>query len=400
MMQKIKVKNPIVEMDGDEMARVMWQEIKQKLIVPFLDLPIEYFDLGIKNRDLTEDQVTIDAANATKDIGVAVKCATITATKARQKEFLLKKIYKSPNGTIRNIIGGTVFREPILVSNIKPIVRNWNKPIIIGRHAFADQYKAHDFYVEKGSKVSLKIEDKNGIREELINDFQDSSGVVLGMFNLETSIKNFAYSCFKFALDKKWPLYFSSKNTILKQYDQLFVDIFADIYKKEFAADFIANNISYQHRLIDDMVAFALKSEGGFIWACKNYDGDVQSDNLAQAFGSLGLMSSVLVSVDGKIKLAEAAHGTVTRHYQKHKKGKATSTNPIASIFAWSRALLHRAKLDSNQDLYNFSNKIEKLVLEIVESGFVTKDLANLTGVRKFVTMSEFIDKISLEMQK
>jgi len=400
MIQKIKVKNPIVEMDGDEMARVMWQEIKQKLIVPFLDLPIEYFDLGIKNRDLTEDQVTIDAANVTKDIGVAVKCATITATKARQKEFLLKKIYKSPNGTIRNIIGGTVFREPILVSNIKPIVRNWNKPIIIGRHAFADQYKAHDFYVEKGSKVSLKIEDRNGVREELINDFQDSSGVVLGMFNLETSIKNFAYSCFKFALDKKWPLYFSSKNTILKQYDQLFVDIFADIYKKEFATDFMANNISYQHRLIDDMVAYALKSEGGFIWACKNYDGDVQSDNLAQAFGSLGLMSSVLVSVDGNIKLAEAAHGTVTRHYQQYKKGKATSTNPIASIFAWSRALLHRAKLDSNQDLYNFSNKIEKLVLEIVESGFVTKDLANLTGARKFVTMSEFIDKISLEMQK
>jgi isocitrate dehydrogenase len=394
MIKKIKVENPLVEMDGDEMARIMWQMIKKKLILPFLDVQIEYFDLAIENRDKTADQVTIDAANAAKKNGVAVKCATITPTRARQIEFSLKEIYKSPNGTIRNIIGGTVFREPILVNNIKPIVSNWKKPIVIGRHAFADQYKAKDFYIERGSKVSLQIEDATGVREELINDFQDSAGVVLGMFNLKTSIAAFARSCFRYALNKKWPLYFSSKNTILKNYDQLFVEVFADIYKQEFAAEFAAKNIFYQHRLIDDMVAFALKSEGGFVWACKNYDGDVQSDNLAQAFGSLGLMTSVLVSPDGDVIEAEAAHGTVTRHYKKYLAGEKTSSNPTASIFAWSRALAHRAKLDSNQELAGFSILLEQAVIAVIEKGFVTKDLAGLLAIENYLTTEEFIEKI------
>jgi len=366
-MSKIKVENKIVEIDGDEMTRIIWKKIKDELIYPYLDLDIEYYDLSIQKRDETDDQITIDAANATIKHKVAVKCATITATPARKKEFNLKKIYRSPNGTIRNIIGGTVFREPIIISNIPRIVRTWDKPICIGRHAFGDQYKAFDINTKKGQKLYLKLVDEDGkSQEHEVFEFKDSDGIAMAMYNTKKSITEFAYACFNMALTKKWPLYMSTKDTILKIYDKEFVEIFKDIYQKEFKAKFEAENISYEHRLIDDMVAFALKSSGGFVWACKNYDGDVQSDSLAQGFGSLGLMTSVLISPDGQVVEAEAAHGTVTRHYHQYLEGKKTSTNPIASIFAWTRGLKHRAKLDDNNKLADFVNNLEKAVVKTV----------------------------------
>ena len=394
--QKILVKNKIVDIDGDEMTRIMWKMIKEQLIFPFVDLQTEYYDLSIQNRDATLDQVTIDAAKATVKYQVAVKCATITATPARQKEFNLKQLWKSPNGTIRNIIGGTVFREPIIISNIPRIVKTWDNPICIGRHAFGDQYKAFDIKTKKGQKLFLKLVDEDGKTEEHeVFTFKDSDGVAMSMYNTVESITEFAYSCFNMALIKGWPLYLSTKDTILKIYDKEFVEIFAKIYEREFAEKFKKAGITYEHRLIDDMVAFALKSNGKFVWACKNYDGDVQSDSLAQGFGSLGLMTSVLISADGSIVEAEAAHGTVTRHYQQYLKGEKTSTNPIASIFAWSGGLKHRAKLDDNQELAEFATHLEKTVIKTVEDGFMTKDLATLIGKKDYLTTEEFIKKVS-----
>ena len=395
MTQKIQVKNPIVEIDGDEMARIMWKMIKDNLITPYLDLDIKYFDLAVENRDATDDQITIDAANATVKYQVAVKCATITPTPDRQKEFNLKKIYSSPNGTIRNIIGGTVFREPIVVSNIPRIVNTWKKPICIGRHAFGDQYKAYDIRTEKGSKVFLKVVKENGeVSEREVFHFKNSDGIAMAMYNTTESITEFAYSSMNMALVKKWPLFLSTKDTILKVYDKEFVEIFAKIYQDEFETKFKAAGIYYEHRLIDDMVAYALKSEGGFVWSCKNYDGDVQSDSLAQGFGSLGLMSSILISPDGKIVEAEAAHGTVTRHYRAHQRGEKTSTNSVASIFAWSRGLAHRAKLDDNEALAKFTEKLEASVIKTIELGFVTKDLALLTGQKDYLDTEGFILKV------
>ncbi len=395
MTNKIKVENKIVEIDGDEMTRIIWKMIKDELIFPYLDLPIDYYDLSIENRDKTDDQITIDAANATLKHKVAVKCATITATPARQKEFNLKKIHRSPNGTIRNIIGGTVFREPIIISNIPRIVRTWNSPICIGRHAFGDQYKAFDIKTKKGQKLFLKLVDENGKSEEHeVFDFNDSDGVAMTMYNTRKSIADFANSCFNMALSKKWPLYMSTKDTILKIYDTEFVEIFAEIYQSEFKERFEEAGIFYEHRLIDDMVAFALKSPGKFVWACKNYDGDVQSDSLAQGFGSLGLMTSVLISPDGEVVESEAAHGTVTRHYHQYKRGEKTSTNPIASIFAWTGGLKHRAKLDNNSALADFSNKLENIIIKVVEDGCMTKDLALLLKNDDYLTTEEFIAKI------
>ncbi|MFZ8864718.1 MAG: NADP-dependent isocitrate dehydrogenase [Rickettsiales bacterium] len=395
-MQKIRVNRPIVEIDGDEMARVMWHMIKEYLISPYLDLPIEYYDLALINRDATNDEVTFAAAEAIKKIGVGIKCATITATAARQKEFNLKKIYKSPNGTIRNIIGGTVFREPIIIDNIPRIVSSWKKPICIGRHAFGDQYKSFDIEVAQGSELYLTIKNSDGsYREKKIYSYDDSAGIALSMYNTDKSIIAFARSCFNLALSKKWPLYLSTKNTILKIYDQKFVDIFAEIYAKEFALKFKQQQLFYEHRLIDDMVAYALKSTGGFVWACKNYDGDVQSDSLAQGFGSLGLMTSVLLSADGSIMEAEAAHGTVTRHYLEHQKGRKTSTNPTASIFAWSRGLLHRAKLEKNSELKDFVDKLELAVIKTITAGAMTKDLALLAKQEEFLHTEDFIVAIA-----
>lgn len=391
-MTKIKIANPIVEIDGDEMARVMWHMIKEYLILPYLDVPIKYYDLSIISRDKTSDKITIDAANAIKKYGVAVKCATITANQQRQQEFSLKKLYKSPNATIRAIIGGTVFREPIIISNIPRIVSNWTKPICIGRHAFGDQYKALDVDIEKGSNVMLKVTNAKGDTvEHQLFDFNDSSGVALAMYNTTKSIKEFAYSCFNMAIKKQWSLYLSTKDTILKIYDKKFVDIFDEIYQLEFKEKFDDMGIIYQHRLIDDMVAYVLKSQGGFVWACKNYDGDVQSDSLAQGFGSLGLMSSILISPDGKIAEAEAAHGTVTRHFRKYQKGEQTSTNSTASIFAWSRGLKHRAKLDNNKELNDFTNRLEKSVISTIESGQMTKDLALIAKQKTYLNTKEFI---------
>ncbi len=391
-MTKIKVANPIVEIDGDEMARVMWTMIKEQLILPYLDLPIEYYDLSITKRDETDDQITIDAAEATKKHGVAIKCATITATPARQTEFNLKKIYKSPNGTIRNILGGTVFREPIIIDNIPRIVSTWQKPICIGRHAFGDQYRATDLKIKQGSKLYLKTVAADGTETETeIYDYPESDGIALAMYNSSKSITDFARSCFNQALSKKWPLFLSTKDTILKIYDKEFVEIFAHIYEQEFKAKFEAEHIYYEHRLIDDMVAYALKSSGGFVWACKNYDGDVQSDSLAQGFGSLGLMTSVLVTPDGKTLEAEAAHGTVTRHFREHQKGHKTSTNPTASIFAWSRGLAHRAKLDANQELAEFCTKLEEAVIATIAAGQMTKDLALLTESSTYLNTEDFI---------
>lgn len=399
-MKKIKVQNPVVELDGDEMTRIIWKMIKEKLIFPYLDLNIKYFDLGIENRDATNDQVTIDAANAIKQYNVGIKCATITPDEARVKEFNLKQMWKSPNGTIRNILDGTVFREPIVIKNIPRLVTTWKKPIVVGRHAFGDQYRATDFVVPGKGKLIMKFEGEDGtvIEHEVFN-FK-GAGVALGMYNTDESIRGFAYACFNMALQKKWPLYLSTKNTILKKYDGRFKDIFQEIYEKEFKQKFQEAGITYEHRLIDDMVASALKWEGGFIWACKNYDGDVQSDQVAQGFGSLGLMTSVLITPDGKTMEAEAAHGTVTRHYRDYQAGKPTSTNPIASIFAWTRGLAFRGKLDNNQELIKFCETLEHACIETVENGKMTKDLAvcihgnNVKHGEHYLYTEEFMDAI------
>lgn len=376
MAEKIKVANPVVELDGDEMTRIIWKFIKDKLILPYLELDIKYYDLGIEYRDETNDQVTIDAANAIKQYGVGIKCATITPDEQRVEEFGLKQMWKSPNGTIRNILDGTVFREPIVMSNVPRLVPNWTAPICIGRHAFGDQYRATDFVTKGKGKLTIKFEGEDGnVQEFEVYNFK-GDGVALAMYNTDESIKGFARACFNQALMKGWPLYLSTKNTILKKYDGRFKDIFEEIYQQEFKTKFAEANLTYEHRLIDDMVASALKWNGNFVWACKNYDGDVQSDTVAQGFGSLGLMTSVLVTPDGKTLEAEAAHGTVTRHYREHQKGRPTSTNPIASIFAWTRGLAFRGKLDDNQELVDFANTLEEVCIETVESGKMTKDLA------------------------
>ncbi|EFK95023.1 Isocitrate dehydrogenase [sediment metagenome] len=405
-MKKISVKNPVVELDGDEMTRVIWKFIKEKLITPYLDLDIKYFDLGVQSRDASNDQITIDAANAIKQYGVGIKCATITPDEARQKEFNLKEIWKSPNGTIRNILDGTVFREPIVCNNVPRIVSNWTTPIIVGRHAFGDQYKATDFVVPGAGKLTIKFEGVDGkIIEREVFEFK-SSGVAMAMYNVDESIRGFAHSCFNIALQKGWPLYLSTKNTILKKYDNRFKEIFAEIYEAEFKDKFAAKKIVYEHRLIDDMVASALKWSGSFVWACKNYDGDVQSDSVAQGFGSLGLMTSVLITPDGEIMEAEAAHGTVTRHFRDHQKGLPTSTNPIASIFAWTRGLEFRGKKDGNQELINFCHTLEKVCLETVESGKMTKDLAvcihgnKVEHGKHYLYTEEFLDAIDQNLQK
>ena len=398
-MSKIQVSKPIVEIDGDEMARVMWSIIKEELINPYLELPIEYFDLSILERDRTDDKVTFESAEATKKYGVGIKCATITATPARKKEFDLTHIHRSPNGTIRNILGGTVFREPIIIDNIPRIVRTWKKPICIGRHAFGDQYKATDLRIEKGAKVSLKIENTDGSSEEIpVYDFKDSEGVAMAMYNSSKSIRDFARSSLSMGLSKKMPVYMSTKDTILKIYDKEFVDIFEEIYQKEYIEKFTEAGIWYEHRLIDDMVAFAMKSEGGFVWACKNYDGDVQSDSLAQGFGSLGLMTSILITPDGKTVESEAAHGTVTRHFREYQKGNKTSTNSVASIFAWSRGLAHRAKLDGNKALLDFTSALEKAVIDTIRSGKMTKDLALIAGREDYLYTEDFIKAVREEL--
>ena len=400
-MSKIKVNNPIVELNGDEMTRIIWDFIKKKLILPYLDLKIESYDLSIQNRDKTADKVTIDSANAIKKIGVGIKCATITPDEARVKEFNLKKMWRSPNGTIRNIIGGTVFREPIICKNIPKLVPSWTNPIIIGRHAYGDQYRATDFKVPGKGKLEIKWTSENLKEEKKFEVFDfPGPGVALSMYNLDKSIEDFARSCFNYGLIKKWPVYFSTKNTILKTYDGRFKDIFESIFEKEFKNDFDKLNITYEHRLIDDMVACAMKWNGNYIWACKNYDGDVQSDAIAQGYGSLGLMTSVLLTSDGKTIESEAAHGTVTKHYRMHQQGKQTSTNPIASIFAWSRGLAHRGKLDSNKKLIDFSNTLEKVCIETVESGSMTKDLAILIGSSaKYLTTNQFLDTIDKSLK-
>ncbi|MAH52342.1 MAG: isocitrate dehydrogenase (NADP(+)) [Candidatus Pelagibacter sp.] len=395
-MSKIKVNNPIVELDGDEMTRVIWSFIKNKLILPYVDLKIEYYDIGIKSRDDTSDRITIDCANAIKKNEVGIKCATITPDEARVKEFNLKKMWRSPNGTIRNIIGGTVFREPIICKNIPKLVPSWTDSLIIGRHAFGDQYRATDFLVPGKGKLEIKWTSEDGKDEKKYEVFNfPGPGIALAMYNLDKSIEDFAKSCFNYGLIKKWPVYFSTKNTILKTYDGRFKDIFQKIFDKEFKLEFDKNNITYEHRLIDDMVACAMKWSGKYIWACKNYDGDVQSDTVAQGYGSLGLMTSVLLAPDGKTMEAEAAHGTVTRHFRMHQQGKETSTNPIASIFAWTRGLAHRGKLDNNEELIKFANTLEKVCIECVESGSMTKDLAILIGPStKYLTTNQFLDEI------
>ena len=400
-MTKIKVKNPVVELDGDEMTRIIWDLIKKKLILPYLDIDLHYYDLGVEYRDQTNDQVTIDAAEAIQKHGVGVKCATITPDEDRVEEFNLKKMWRSPNGTIRNILGGTVFREPIICSNIPRLVPGWTQPIVIGRHAFGDQYRATDFVVPAKGKLSMKWVSEDGSQEieEDIYDFEDS-GIAMGMYNHDKSIKDFARACFNYGINRKWPVYLSTKNTILKKYDGRFKDLFQEVYEKEYKEQMDALNIEYEHRLIDDMVACALKWSGAFIWACKNYDGDVQSDTVAQGFGSLGLMSSALMTPDGKTVEAEAAHGTVTRHYRLHQKGEETSTNSIASIFAWTRGLAHRAKLDDNEELQSFSNLLEKVCIKTVEKGFMTKDLALLVGSNQsWLNTHDFIDKIDSNLQ-
>jgi isocitrate dehydrogenase len=378
-MAKIKVANPVVELDGDEMTRIIWQFIKEELILPYLDVNLEYYDLSIENRDKTDDQVTIDSANAIKKHGVGVKCATITPDEARVEEFGLKKMWKSPNGTIRNILGGVIFREPIIISNIPRLVPSWTKPIVIGRHAHGDQYKATDFVVPGPGKVTMTFQPADGSKpmEFQVADF-NGSGVAMGMYNFDDSIKDFARASLNYGLIRNYPVYLSTKNTILKAYDGRFKDIFQEIYEKEFKTEFEAKGLTYEHRLIDDMVATALKWEGGYVWACKNYDGDVQSDTVAQGFGSLGLMTSVLMTPDGKTVESEAAHGTVTRHYRQHQKGEPTSTNPIASIFAWTGGLVHRGKLDNNKELTAFARTLEDACIKTVESGLMTKDLARL----------------------
>jgi isocitrate dehydrogenase len=404
-MSKIKVANPIVELDGDEMTRIIWKFIKDKLILPYLELDIKYYDLGIEHRDATSDQVTIDSAEAIKKYQVGIKCATITPDEARVKEFNLKQMWKSPNGTIRNILDGTVFREPIVCKNVPRLVTNWTAPIIVGRHAFGDQYKATDFVVPGKGRLTIKFEGEDGkVIEHEVYNFA-GPGVAMAMYNVEESIRGFAHSCFNVALDKKWPLYLSTKNTILKKYDGRFKDIFEEIYNAEYKSKFQAAGIIYEHRLIDDMVASALKWNGNFVWACKNYDGDVQSDTVAQGFGSLGLMTSVLITPNGKIMEAEAAHGTVTRHYRDHQAGKPTSTNPVASIFAWTRGLQFRGKLDDNQELIRFSHALEKVCVETIESGKMTKDLAvcafgnNVKHGEHYMYTEEFLDALDTNLK-
>ncbi len=400
-MTKIKVDNPIVEMDGDEMTRIMWQFIKDKLILPYLDIDLLYYDLGIEERDRTEDQITIDAAEKTKEIGVAVKCATITPDEQRVEEFGLKKMWRSPNGTIRNILGGVVFRQPIICKNVPRLVPGWTQPIVVGRHAFGDQYKATDFRFPGKGKITMKFEGEDGtVIEKEIYD-APSAGVTMGMYNLDDSIRDFARASMNYGLNLGWPVYLSTKNTILKAYDGRFKDIFQEIFEEEFEAQFKDAGIEYQHRLIDDMVACALKWNGGFVWACKNYDGDVQSDTVAQGFGSLGMMASQLMTPDGKIVEAEAAHGTVTRHYRQHQAGEATSTNSIASIYAWTGALKHRAKLDENAALTKFAETLEKVIIDTVEAGYMTKDLALLVGPDQgWLTTMGFLEKIDENLNK
>ncbi len=394
-MDKIKVQNPIADLNGDEMTRVIWQMIKEKLIEPHLDLNLVEFDLSIENRDATDDQVTIDAAHAIQKFGVGVKCATITPDEARVEEFGLKKMWRSPNGTIRNILGGVIFREPIICTNVPRLVPGWTKPIIIGRHAYGDIYRAVDFLVPGKGKLTISFEGEDGTRiEREIHSFE-GSGIALGMFNLDNSIRDFARASFRYGLKRNMPVYLSTKNTILKAYDGRFKDLFAEIYETEFKDEFENHGLTYEHRLIDDMVAAALKWSGGYVWACKNYDGDVQSDTVAQGFGSLGLMTSVLMTPDGTTVLAEAAHGTVTRHFRQHEQGRATSTNSTASIFAWSGALKHRAKLDNNDELLRFAETLERVVIAAIETGFMTKDLALLVGAEQaWLSTGGFIDKV------
>jgi isocitrate dehydrogenase len=400
-MAKIKVKNPVVEMDGDEMTRIIWQFIKDKLILPYLEIDLKYYDLGVEARDRTNDQITIDSAKATQQHGVAVKCATITPDEARVKEFNLKEMWKSPNGTIRNIIGGTIFREPIVCKNVPRLVPGWTKPIVIGRHAFGDQYRATDFVVPGKGKLTITFEGADGKKiEHTVYDFP-GAGVALAMYNLDESIIGFARSSFNYGLIRGWPVYMSTKNTILKRYDGRFKDLFQKVFDEEFADKFKAKNITYEHRLIDDMVASALKWDGAFIWACKNYDGDVQSDTVAQGFGSLGLMTSVLMTPDGKTIEAEAAHGTVTRHYREHQKGKPTSTNPIASIFAWTQGLKYRGNFDGTPDVVKFAETLEKVCIEAVESGKMTKDLAILISpTQPWLTTEQFLDTLDAGLKK
>tara|TARA_A100001035_G_scaffold174941_1_gene139022 strand:- start:1002 stop:2219 length:1218 start_codon:yes stop_codon:yes gene_type:complete len=401
-MNKIKVKNPLVEIDGDEMTRIIWKMIKEKFIFPYLDIDLKYFDLGIEYRDKTTDKVTVDAANAIKQYGVGVKCATITPDEDRVKEFNLKEMYRSPNGTIRNILGGTVFRQPIIAKNVPRLVPGWTKPIVIGRHAFGDQYRATDTIIPSSGRLSMVFEPDDGskkIQHQIFNF--PGPGIAMTMYNLDESIKGFARACFNYGLDLGWPVYLSTKNTILKVYDGRFKDIFNDIYEREFKSKFEKKKITYEHRLIDDMVACALKWDGGFVWACKNYDGDVQSDTVAQGFGSLGLMTSVLLTPDGKTVEAEAAHGTVTRHYRQHQAGKQTSTNPIASIFAWTRGLSYRAKFDNSEKVEQFAKNLEKVCIETVESGYMTKDLALLVGSdQPWLTTTQFLNKIDENFKK
>ncbi len=399
-MKKIKVNNPVVELDGDEMTRIIWQEIKDKLIHPYLDVDLQYFDLGVEHRDQTNDQVTIDAAHAIREAGVGVKCATITPDEARVKEFNLKEMWKSPNGTIRNILGGVIFREPIICKNVPRLVPGWTQPIVVGRHAFGDQYRATDFKVPGKGRMTIKFEGDDGtVIEKEVFKFP-SAGVAMAMYNLDDSIRDFARASLNYGLNRKYPVYLSTKNTILKAYDGRFKDLFEEVFEAEFKSQFKAAGITYEHRLIDDMVASALKWSGGYVWACKNYDGDVQSDIVAQGFGSLGLMTSVLMTPDGSIVESEAAHGTVTRHYRQHQKGEETSTNSIASIFAWTRGLAHRAKLDSNDELKRFADTLEKVCVDTVESGFMTKDLALLVGAdQKWLSTTGFLDKIDANLR-
>ena len=399
-MKKIKVNNPVVELDGDEMTRIIWQEIKDKLIHPYLDVDLQYFDLGVEHRDQTNDQVTIDAAHAIKEAGVGVKCATITPDEARVKEFNLKEMWKSPNGTIRNILGGVIFREPIICKNVPRLVPGWTQPIVVGRHAFGDQYRATDFKVPGKGRMTIKFEGDDGtVIEKEVFKFP-SAGVAMAMYNLDDSIRDFARASLNYGLNRKYPVYLSTKNTILKAYDGRFKDLFEEVFEAEFKSQFKAAGITYEHRLIDDMVASALKWSGGYVWACKNYDGDVQSDIVAQGFGSLGLMTSVLMTPDGSIVESEAAHGTVTRHYRQHQKGEETSTNSIASIFAWTRGLAHRAKLDSNDELKRFADTLEKVCVDTVEAGFMTKDLALLVGAdQKWLSTTGFLDKIDANLR-
>jgi isocitrate dehydrogenase len=400
-MAKIKVTNPVVELDGDEMTRIIWQFIKEKLIHPYLDIELLYYDLGIEYRDKTNDQVTIDAAEMIKKVGVGVKCATITPDEARVKEFNLKAMYRSPNGTIRNILGGTIFREPIIFKNIPRLVPGWTKPIIVGRHAYGDQYRATDYIFPGKGTITLSFVGEDGTRIEREVFKSPGGGVVMAMYNLDESIRDFARASFNYGLSRGYPVYLSTKNTILKVYDGRFKDIFQEVFDNEFKGEFQKKGLTYEHRLIDDMVAAALKWSGGYVWACKNYDGDVQSDTVAQGYGSLGLMTSVLTTPDGKVVEAEAAHGTVTRHYREHQKGNETSTNSIASIFAWTRGLAHRAKLDGNKELAKFADTLEKVCIDTVEAGFMTKDLALLVGAdQKWLSTTGFLDKVDEDLKK